>query len=144
MSRMDNQNVPFSTQTLQPKPGARHYETLVIIKFIHTADKFEFESNFSTCTKSNPGCTISTSRPTPQRTPADRDMPNINDIRTRIGMLYNSKVTTTNITHPNILFPSLSTDQINSIQLGPKTKNRLLKNYPEISWPILQAFQIFS
>ena len=81
LSHMDNQTVAFSTQILQPKPGTRHYETLVILRFIHTADKFEFEKNFSTYRKNNPGCTISTTRPTPQRTPADRDMPNINDVR---------------------------------------------------------------
>ena len=42
-SHMDNQSVAFSTQIMQPKQGGRHFETLVILRFIHTADKFEFE-----------------------------------------------------------------------------------------------------
>ena len=132
---MDNQQAAFSTRILQPKQGTRHYETLVIIRFIHTADKFEFEKNFSSYRKNNPGCTISTSRPTPPRTSADRDMPNVNDIRTHIGMLYNSKVTTTKNKHPNILFTPLTTDQINSLQCVPKTKNRPFKLFYEFQDP---------
>jgi hypothetical protein len=125
-SHMDNQIVAFSTQIMQPKQGGRHFESLVILRFIHTANKFNFEKNFSIYRKNNPSCTISTSRCTPQRSPADRDLPNINDIKTQIGMLYNSKITATKTTHPTVLFKALTTDQINSIQLGPKTKNRTM------------------
>ena len=92
---------------MQPKQGGRHFESLVILRFIHTADKFEFEKNFSIYRKNNPSCTISTSRCTPQRSPADRDLPNINDIKTQFGMLYNSKITATKTTHPTVLFKAL-------------------------------------
>ena len=134
-SHMDKQSVAFSTQIMQPKSGGRHFETLVILRFIHTADKFDFEKNFSIYRKSNPSCTISTSRCTPQRAPSDRDLPNINDIKAKIGMLYNSKISATKTTHPTMPFNTLTTDQINSIQLGPKTKSRPFKLYYEFLDP---------
>ena len=50
-------------------------------------------------------------------------------------MLYNSKITATKINHPSMIFTTLTTDQINSIQLGPKTKNRPFKLFYEFQDP---------
>ena len=74
-------------------------------------------------------------RPTPPRTQPDRDMPNISEIKSRIGMLYNSRVTSAKERNPTIPFTPLTTDQISSMQCTPKTKNCPLKLYYEFQDP---------
>ena len=134
-SHLDSKNVSFSTQILKPKQGARQFETLVIISFSHTTHKYEFEKNFSLYRRENPNCTISTSRPTPQRSPTDRDMPSVMDVRQQIGMLYNAKIAETKMTHPQITFTALSTEQIDNLQVALKTKYRPFKVYFEFLDP---------
>ena len=134
-SHLDSKNVSFSTQILKPKQGARQFETLVIISFSHTTHKYEFEKNFSLYRRENPNCTISTSRPTPQKSPTDRDMPSVMDVRQQIGMLYNAKIAETKMTHPQITFTALSTEQIDNLQVALKTKYRPFKVYFEFLDP---------
>ena len=123
-SHLDSENVSFSTQLIKPKTGARHFETLVIVRFSHTSHKYEFEKIFASYRRDHSECTISTSRPTPQKAPTDRDMPSIMDVRQHIGMLYNAKISETKLTHPEITFTTLSKDQIDNLQVALKTKNR--------------------
>ena len=134
-SHLDTKNACFSTQIHSPKQGARHFETLVIVRFTHTDTKFEFERNFANYRKNTPGCTISTSRPNPQKTSTDRDMPNIPDVRQKIGMLYNAKITATKLAHPQSTFTPLNPDQIENLQCTIKTKTRPFKVYIEFLDP---------
>ena len=135
-SHLDSENVSFSTQLFKPKTGARHFETLVIVRFSHTSHKYEFEKKFASYRRDHSECTISTSRPIPQKAPTDRDMPSIMDVRQQIGMLYNAKVSETKLTHPEITFTTLSKDQIDNLQVALKTKNRPFKLYFEFLDPI--------
>ena len=114
----------FSAQIHSPKTGARHFETLVVVRFTHAQDKYTFEKNFSEYRKANPTCSISTSRPTPPRTPSDRDMPDIKDIRSRLGMMFNNKIAQTKLTNPEITSSELKPEEIENLQVSVKTKSR--------------------
>ena len=96
-SLISSKDASYTTQIFSPKPGSKHFEPLAYVKFSTSAMKFEFERNFANFKRNNPGCKISTSRPAPQRTQSDRDMPTITDIQTRIGMLYTQAVITARI-----------------------------------------------
>ena len=83
---LTTKNASFTTQIFAPKSGSKHFEALAYVKFSSPGLKFEFEKNFANFKRNNPGCKLTTSRPSPQRTQSDRDLPSISDIKTRIGM----------------------------------------------------------
>ena len=60
----------------------------------------------------------------PQKTTSDRDIPDNNDIKQKIGMLYNQKVEEARISNPNLQYKPLSQQEINAIQIQMKTKKK--------------------
>ena len=134
-SHLDEEVPGFSAQIHSPKTGARHFETLVVVRFTHATAKYQFEKNFSEYRKANPTCTISTSRPNPPRAPSDRDMPDIKDVRGKLGMMYNHRIAQTKLTQPDINFTELKSEEIENLQVTVKTKNRPFTLYYEFLDP---------
>ena len=51
-------------------------------------------------------------------------MPDIKDIRGRLGMMYNNKIAQTKLTNPEINSTELKPEEIENLQVSVKTKNR--------------------
>ena len=128
-------NPSFTTQIFSPRSGSKHFEALAYVKFSSRELKFEFEKNFANFKRNNPGCKVSTSRPAPPRTQSDRDMPTINDIKTRIGMLYNQAVISAKHKNPNIAYNPLHQEEIDAIQVSLKEKHKPYKVFYEFLCP---------
>ena len=115
----------FSTQVISPNRNTtRHFEALAIITFLQPSSKYQFEKHFAEFRRKNPECKITSSRPMPQKTTSDRDIPDNNDIKQKIGMLYNQKVEEARISNPNLQYKPLSQQEINAIQIQMKTKKK--------------------
>ena len=131
-----DQGTGFSTQIISPnKNTTRHFEALAIITFLQPSSKYQFEKNFAEFRRRHPGLKLTSSRPMPQKTTSDRDIPDINDIKQKIGMLYNQKVEETRKSHPNIQYNPLSQQEINAIQIQMKTKRKPFATYWEFLCP---------
>ena len=132
---LTNKNASFTTQIFSPKSGSKHFEALAYVKFSSSGLKFDFEKNFANFKRNNPRCKLSTSRPSPQRTQSDRDLPNISDIKTRIGMLYNHAVLSAKQKNPNSSFKELNQTEIDAIQVSQKERHKPFKVYYEFLCP---------
>lgn len=131
---LTTKNASFTTQIFAPKSGSKHFEALAYVKFSSPGLKFEFEKNFANFKRNNPGCKLTTSRPSPQRTQSDRDLPSISDIKTRIGMLYNQAVLSAKQKNPNS-FKELNQTEIEAIQVSQKERHKPFKVYYEFLCP---------
>ena len=127
--------VGYSTQIISPREGSRNFESLAIITFLNSNSKFEFEKNFADYRRKNPGTKITSSRPAPQKTTSDRDMPDTNDIKEKIGMLYNQKVSEARQVNPTTEYNPLSSQEIGAIQVQLKTKRKPFSTYWEFLCP---------
>ena len=126
----------FSTQVISPNRNTtRHFEALAIITFLQTSSKYQFEKHFAEFRRKNPECKITSSRPMPQKTTSDRDIPDNNDIKQKIGMLYNQKVEEARKSNPNLQYNPLSQQEINAIQIQMKTKRKPFATYWEFLCP---------
>ena len=134
-----NEHLPsgtaYSTQIITPNKNSKHFEALAVITFPHSNSKYLFEKNFAEYRRKNPICKLTTSRPNPQKTTSDRDLPETSDIKNKIGMLYNQKVEEALQRNPNIQFHPLAQHEINSIQVHTKTKRKPFSTYYEFLCP---------
>ena len=80
-------NPAYSINIITPKENSRHFEPLAIITFSNSSSKFEFEKKFADYRRKNPAFKVTSSRPTPQKTTSDRDLPDTGDIKSKLGML---------------------------------------------------------
>ena len=128
-------SVGFSTQIITPKTNTRQFEPLAIITFSDASDKYNFEKSFANYRKDHPNLKITTSRPAPQTTSSDRDMPDEYDIKLRIGMLYNQKVNEARRQNPGIEYEPLNQQEIEAINVKLKTKRRPFGMYWEFLCP---------
>ena len=133
--QLTNKNASFTAQIISPKAGSRHFEAHAYVKFSSSANKFEFEKNLANFKRSNSRCKLFTSRPAPQPIHSDRDLPDISDIRTRIGMLYNQAVLSAKRQNPNICFKELTETEIDAIQVSQKERHKPFKMYYEFLCP---------
>ena len=117
---LTNKNASFSAKVISPRTGSKYFEAHATIKFSSTVHKFEFEKNFSNYRRNNPGCKLFTSRPVPKPTHSDRDLPDISDIKTRIGMMYNQAVFLARHKNPDITFKELSENEVDAIKVTLK------------------------
>ena len=124
-------NASFTAQVISPRAGSKYFEAHATIKFSSTVHKFEFKKNFSNYRRNNPGCKLFTSRPVPKPTHSDRDLPDISDIKTRIGMMYNQAVFLARHKNPNITFKELAENEIDAIQVTLKERDKHFKMYYE-------------
>ena len=127
--------VGYSTQIISPREGSRHFESLAIITFLNPNSKYEFEKNFAEYRRKNPSTKITSSRPAPQKTSSDRDMPDSNDIKEKIGMLYNQKASEARQINPSTEYNQLSKEEIGAIQVQLKTKRKPFSTYWEFLCP---------
>ena len=132
---LTSKNSSFATQIISPKAGSRFFEAHATVKFSSSAHKFEFEKNLSNFRRKNPGCKLFTSRPVPKPTHSDRDLPDISDIKTRIGMMYNQAVYLARCKNQNITHKELAQDEIDSIQVTLKERHKPFKMYYEFLCP---------
>ena len=134
-----NEHLPsgtaYSTQIITPNKNSKHFEALAVVTFLHSNSKYLFEKKFAEYRRKNPNCKLTTSRPNPQKTTSDRDLPETNDIKNKIGMLYNQKVEEALQKNPNIQFHPLAQHEINSIQVHMKTKRKPFSTYYEFLCP---------
>ena len=130
-----SQRVGYSTQIITPSRGSRQFEPIAIISFSTPSSKYEFEKNFADSRKHNPSIKVTTSRQTPQKNKSDRDIPDENDIKQKIGMLYNNKVLEAQRNNPQIQYKPLNQDAIDSIQVQLKTKKQPFSTYWEFLCP---------
>ena len=134
-----NEHLPsgtaFSTQIITPNKNSKHFEALAVVTFLHANSKYLFEKNFAEYRRKNPNCKLSTSRPNPQKTTSDRDLPDASDIKNKIGMLYNQKVEQALQRNPNIQYHPLEQHEINAIQIHMKTKRKPFSTYYEFLCP---------
>ena len=128
-------NASFTTKIISPRPGSKSFEEFAYVKFSSSAVKFEFEKNFASFKRNNPGYRLYTRRPSPQFTPSDRDLPDISDIKTRIGLMYNQAVMRAKHKNPHIPFNELSSSEIDSIQVTQKERHKPFKLYYEFLCP---------
>ena len=85
--------------------------------------------------RNNPGCKLFTSRPVPKSTHSDRDLPDISDIKTRIGMMYNQAVFLARHKNPDITFKELSENEVDAIKVTLKERHKPFKMYYEFLCP---------
>ena len=128
-------NTGFSTQVITPNPSGRQFEPLAIITFQNADGKYLFEKKFAVFRRTNPGTKLTTSRPVPQTTASDRDMPELQDIREKIGMLYNSSVGEAIRHNPNIEYKPLTRQEIGAIEVKLKQKRKPFSTYWEFLCP---------
>ena len=98
-------------------------------------DKYILERSFADFRRKHPNFKITTSRPAPQKTTSDRDMPNEYDIKVRIGMLYNQKVQEALRHNPEIEYKPLNQQEIEAIKVKLKTKRKPFGTYWEFLCP---------
>ena len=122
----------FSTQVITPNT---EFEPLAIITFQNASSKYLFEKNFAAFRRNNPGNKITTSRPLPQTTSSDRDIPDQQDIKEKIGMLYNHSVGEALRLNPNIEYKPLTMQEIGAIEVKIKTKRKPFSTYWEFLCP---------
>ena len=129
--------VGYSTQIIAPNTNTntRQFEPLAVITFSNSNTKYQFERSFADFRKKNPKFKVTTSRPAPQKTASDRDIPDEQDIRQRIGMLYNQKVGEELRKNPNIEYKPLNEQEIESIKVKLKTKRKPFATYWEFLCP---------
>ena len=127
--------VGYSTQIITPKTDSRQFEPLAVITFSNSNTKYQFERSFANFRKTNPKFKVTTSRPLPQKTASDRDMPDEHDIKLRIGMLYNQKVGEALRQNPDIEYKPLNQQEIESIKVKLKTKQKPFATYWEFLCP---------
>ena len=134
-----NSHVPngtgFSTQIISPNKNSKHFEALAIVTFLQPNNKYQFEKTFAEYRRNNPSFKVTSSRPMPQKTTSDRDIPDTNDIKQKIGMLYNQKVEEARQKNPNIQYQPLNSQEINAIQIQMKTKRKPFSTYWEFLCP---------
>ena len=134
-----NSHVPngtgYSTQIISPNRNSKHFEALAIITFLQPNNKYQFEKTFAEYRRNNPDCKVTTSRPMPQKASSDRDIPDTNDIKEKIGMLYNQKVEEARKANPNIEYHPLNSQEIKAIQVQIKTKRKPFATYWEFLCP---------
>ena len=128
-------SVEFSTQIITPNSSTRPFEPLAIINFSQPSNKYQFERSFADFRRRNPNFKVTTSRPAPQKTISDRDMPDEHDIKLRIGMLYNQKVHEALRHNPEIEYKPLNQQEIEAIKVKLKTKMRPFGAYWEFLCP---------
>ena len=127
--------VGYSTQIITPNTSTRQFEPLAVITFSNSNTKYQFERSFADFRKKNPQVKVTTSRPSPQKTASDRDIPDEHDIKLRIGMLYNQKVGEALRQNPNIEYKPLNDQEIESIKVKLKTKRKPFAAYWEFLCP---------
>ena len=127
--------VGYSTQIITPKTGSRQFEPLAVVTFSNSNTKYQFERSFAHFRKTNPKFKVTTSRPAPQKTASDRDMPDEHDIKLRIGMLYNQKVGEALRQNPDIEYKPLNQQEIEAIKVKLKTKQKTFATYWEFLCP---------
>ena len=127
----------YNTQVITPNTNTstRQFEPLAVITFSNSSSKYQFEKSFADFRKKNPNHKITTSRPQPQTTTSDRDMPDEHDIKLRIGMLYNQKVNETLRHNPDIDYKPLNQQEIEAIKVHLKTKRKPFSTYWEFLCP---------
>ena len=125
----------FNINIVTPKDNSRHFEPLAIITFDYPAAKYEFEKNLADYRRKTPTFKVTSSRPAPQKTISDRDQPDIQDIKGKIGMLYNQKVEQALKQNPNIPYKPLNTQEIDAITVQLKTKRKPFATYYEFLCP---------
>ena len=128
-------SVGFSTQIITPKTNTRQFEPLAIITFSDPNNKYQFEKSFANFRRKHPNLKITTSRPAPQVTSSDRDMPEEYDIKLRIGMLYNQKINEARRHNPGIEYEPLNQQEIEAINVKLKTKRKPFGMYWEFLCP---------
>ena len=94
-------------------------------------NKYQFEKTFANSRRKHPNLKITTSRPAPQTTSSDRDMPDEYDIKLRIGMLYNQKINEVRRHNPGIEYEPLNQQEIEAINVKLKTKRKPFGMYWE-------------
>ena len=125
----------FSTQVITPNTGTRQFEPLAVITFSNPTDKYQFEKSFADFRRKNTRTKVTTSRPPPQQTASDRDMPEEHDIKIRIGMLYNQKVEEALRHNPEIEYKPLNQQEMEAIEVQLKTKKNPFSTYWEFLCP---------
>ena len=127
----------YNTQVITPNTNTnnRQFEPLAIITFSNSGSKYQFEKSFADFRRKNPNYKVTTSRPTPQTTSSDRDMPDEHDIKLRIGMLYNQKVGEALRHNPDIGYKPLNQQEIEAIKVHLKTKKKPFSTYWEFLCP---------
>ena len=132
---LKTKNASFTTKIISPRTGSKSFEEFAYVKFSSSDVKFEFEKNFAHFKRNNPGYRLYTRRPSPQFTPSDRDLPDISDIKTRIGLMYNQAVMKAKYKNPHIAFNELSSSEIDAIQVTQKELHKPFKLYYEFLCP---------
>ena len=125
----------YSTHITTPSRGNRQLEPIAIISFCTPSSKYEFEKNFANFRKNNPSIKVTTSRQIPPKNKSDRDIPDENDIKQKIGMLYNTKILEALRHDPQIGYKPLNQDEIDAIQVQLKTKKQPFSTYWEFLCP---------
>ena len=128
-------DVGYSTQVITPKNNTRQFDPLAIITFSNSNNKFLFERNFADFRRKHSNFKLTTSRPPPQTTTSDRDMPDELDIKQRIGMLYNQKVEEARRQNPEIEYTPLNQHEVEAIKVQLKTKRNPFGTYWEFLCP---------
>ena len=128
-------SVGFSTKIITPNSSTRSFEPLAIITFSNPSNKYQFEKSFAEFRRRNPNFQVTTSRPAPQTSTSDRDMPEEHDIKLRVGMLYNQKVHEALRHNPNIEYKPLNQQEIEAIKVKLKTKAKPFGTYWEFLCP---------
>ena len=139
ISNIIDQSLPgnhgYSINIITPKDNTRHFEPLAIITFSNSSSKFEFEKNFADYCRKNQSFKVTSSRPSPQKTTSDRDQPDIGDIKSKLGMLYNQKISEAQQHNPNIAYKPLNPQEIDAIQVQLKHTNKPFSTYWEFLCP---------
>ena len=127
----------YSTQVITPNTNnsTRQFEPLAVITFSNSSSKYQFEKSFADFRRKNPNQKVTISRPQPQTTASDRDMPDEHDIKLRIGMLYNQKVGEALRHNPDIDYKPLNQQEVEAIKVHLKTKRKPFSTYWEFLCP---------
>ena len=128
-------SVGFSTKIITPNTNTRQFEPLAIITFSNPENKYHFEKSFADFRRRHPNCKITISRPAPQTTSSDRDMPDEHNIKMRIGMMYNQKVHEALRQNPEIQYKPLNQQEMEAIKVKLKIKRKPFSMYWEFLCP---------
>ena len=124
-------------EIFRPRTGGKQFEPLALINFKTPTLKYAFERAFASWKRSNPSDKLSISRAPPAKSPGDEDQPTPNDLKKRIGGLYNVALQRAFDEKPNFNFKlkKLTDEQMMNMPVNLKTKYKPIATFWEYLCP---------
>ena len=131
-----NSPQPTKIDIFKPKGNNKKFEPLALLTFHSSADKFNFEKTFANFKRATPGENLSISRPQPPKTAGPNDIESIQSVKEKLGSLYNAEIKKQTGKYPGTVpWKELTNDEINSMPVTIKTKQRPFATYYEFLCP---------